>query len=574
MILQALVDYYYRKAAVLDSNIAPPGFENKEIPFLIILNEHGEFVGIEDTREKVEKKLLGKKFIVPLAVKRTIKALPNFLWDTLAYVFGVDNAERATNIKALQHKKELFLNGVKGTYPILKDNVEIQAVVKFLESDFLPILTRNTLWQEVLAHTNPIVTFQIAGRNHLVCQNQEIVMEISSSLHNEEGHKGICLLTGEIATIARLHHSIKGLKGAQSSGANIVSYNIEASESYFKEQGNNAPIGEPACFAYTTALNHLLCSNQKIAFGETITAIFWAECQNSIEDLLAEMLETPPKDDPDRMTRAVKSLYDSPNRGSLFIQEDNTKFYIMGLSPNNSRLSISFWWIGTVGKLAANIKQHFDDLEIISGKEKQNFFSLYQLLRDIAVHGDFDRLPSRLVKDFLMSILQGTCYPQPLLTIVLGRLKDKDGITVQRAALMKAWLNRYIRKSLKNEKEVQVSLDDTNGNIGYCLGRLFAVLEKTQEEAHGKNLNTTIRDRFYGGASSVPVTVFPNLMKLKNHHLAKLENRGRAVNLEKLIGEIMEQISDFPSVLSLVDQGRFAIGYYHQRHNFFKKSES
>ena len=118
-----------------------------------------------------------------------------------------------------------------------------------------------------------------------------------------------------------------------------------------------------------------------------------------------------------------------------------------------------------------------------------------------------------------------------------------------------------------------MALDVTNTNPGYRLGRLFAVLEKIQEEA-SPGINATIRDRFYGSASGTPVAAFPHLMKLKNHHLAKLENRGRAVNLEKIVGEIMDGLDDFPTHLSLQDQGRFAVGYYHQRQDFFKKNET
>ncbi len=121
-----------------------------------------------------------------------------------------------------------------------------------------------------------------------------------------------------------------------------------------------------------------------------------------------------------------------------------------------------------------------------------------------------------------------------------------------------------------------MSLDTTNNNVGYRLGRLFATLEKIQEEA-SPGINATIRDRFYGSASATPVVAFPHLMKLKNHHIAKLENRGQAINLEKQIGEIMCKLAAdyaFPSHLTLPDQGRFAVGYYHQRQDFFTRKDN
>ena len=230
------------------------------------------------------------------------------------------------------------------------------------------------------------------------------------------------------------------------------------------------------------------------------------------------------------------------------------------------RVFLSDFGAGTIGELSANIREYFDDLKIIGMKGKPHCFSLYQLMQSIAVKGDVKNLPSQLMGSFVKCIFQGTSYPHHLLAVTLSRLKDEEGISGCRAALIKGWLNRYARRGPTDQKEVLlVSLDESNENIGYRLGRLFAVLEKIEEEAHGKNLQSTIRNRFYGAASTVPVTVFPNLMRLKNHHLAKLDNQGGVVNFEKLMGNIMETIIDFPSLLTLPDQGRFAIGYYHQR---------
>jgi CRISPR-associated protein Csd1 len=569
MILQALVDYYNRKASDPEANMAPPGFENKEIPFLIILNEKGEFIDLQDTRESVGKKLTGRKFRIPQSIKRSgTNPTPNYLWDNISYVFGIENHEKK-NSDSGKRKKTAFLNKIKEEHPELKDNIEIQAIVKFLESDFLPTLEKHTLWKE-LCDSPSNITFQITDRDHLVCQNPEVVEAIASNVQNKEEEKGICLLTGELDSIARIHHSIKGIQGALTSGANIVSNNLDATKSFGKKQGDNAPIGKKACFAYTTALNHLLRSRQKIAFGEATTIIFWSAQESTFENLLADMMETPPKDDPDRMTRAINSLYEAPIRGALAIEEDNTKFFILGISPNSSRLSIRFWWNSTIRDLAKNIKQHFDDLSIVGKKE---FFSLYQLMQGLTFEGDIKKLQPKLAGSILKSIFQGTCYPFSILSSILDRLKDKEGISHRRSAMLKAWINRYTRKFQITEKEIHVALDDKNQNIGYCLGRLFAVLEKVQHEALG-DTNKTIRDRFYGAAAAMPVTVFPSLLKIKNHHLAKLENRGRAINLEKLIGEIMKNISDFPSILPLVDQGRFAIGYYHQKTNFFNKQET
>jgi CRISPR-associated protein Csd1 len=253
--------------------------------------------------------------------------------------------------------------------------------------------------------------------------------------------------------------------------------------------------------------------------------------------------------------------------------DPNTRFFVLGLAPNAARIAVRFWYAGTVGEVAANISAHFDDLEIVAPPKWSPYLSLRTLLRGIALQGDLENVPPNLAGDFMKAILTGTPYPRTLLAGALRRVRAERDVTYPRAALVKAVLARETRYYGSLEKEVGMSLDGSTTNVGYCLGRLFAVLEKAQEEA-SPGINATIRDRFYGAASATPVAAFPHLLKLKNHHLAKLENRGRAVNLERLIGEIMDGVSDFPAHLSLQDQGRFAVGYYHQRQDLFKKRET
>lgn len=572
MILQALTSYYHRKK----EELPPEGFEQKEIPFIIVLSKTGDFVGLMDTREGDGKKKKGRSFRVPKAVKRSSGIAPNLLWDNPAYVVGRPkpdkNKEPDKLLNRAKEQQESFLKKIKDTFSDSTDE-GIKAVIHFLEQKEYKELFKHPSWHEI-EESGANITFQIEGATELVCQGEDIKNVILNHSTDDkiDSQTQICLITGNADTPARLHTAIKGVWGAQSSGANIVSFNLDAFRSFGKEQGYNAPIGKRAVSAYTTALNTLLArgSRQRIQVGDAST-IFWSEKKHEIENWFLDIFGEPAKGDSEQDNAAIKALFKAPETGAKPVIEDNAKFHVLGLSPNAARIAIRFWYAGTVSEVEENIRQHFKDISIERAPHNPEYLSLFRLLVSTALQGKSDNIQPNLAGDFMKAILAGTPYPATLLSSAIRRIRAEHEITYPRASLIKAILIRNTRFYETNpKKEVGMSLDISNTNTGYRLGRLFAVLEKIQEEA-SPGINATIRDRFYGSASSVPVTVFPHLIKLKQHHIAKLESKGRAVNLEKIISEIIDDIKDFPGHLSLDDQGRFAIGYYHQRQDFFKK---
>ena len=560
MILQALYKYYERKP-----DLPRPGFEIKPIPFILEINADGSLVQIEDTRTMAGKKKIARSFLVPQGVKRASGITANSLWDTAEYVLGITNTGKPERVQeqhtAFLAKLEVLANEI--------NDVGLNAICTFLHSPEKERLENDPLWSEI-RDTNSILSFRLSGDKELVCQRPAVHTLLENA--STEAEKIICLITGKPDHFERLHIAIKGVWGAQTSGANIVSFNKEAFNSFAKEQGANAPVGKHAAFAYTTALNHLLSreSTQRIQMGDAST-VFWSEQSSPLEDSFASIFDEPPKDDPARQTRAIEALFKSPETGTFSDEGSDTPFYVLGLSPNVARISVRFWLTGTVAGMSQRIRRHFEDLKITHASFEKPYLSLFRLLVSTATQGKSENIPPNLAGDFMRAILEGLPYPQTLMAAAVRRIRAEREITYPRASLIKACLNRQIHHSSSQEKEITVSLDNSNTNPGYRTGRLFAALEKIQEES-SPGLNATIRDRFYGAASSTPVTVFANLMKLKNHHLAKLEE-GRKRFFEKLIGEIMANISDFPTHLNLADQGRFAIGYYHQRQAFFTKSE-
>ncbi len=566
MILQALTAYYWRKQNDPDpANRLPAfGFEEKEIPFVIEIDTGGRLVNLVDTRSGNGKKKVGQRFLVPQGVKKTSGIAANLLWDTAEYVLGIDTRGNPARV-AEQHAA--FCARIETLPDTARADAGIRAVLAFLAAKPLGQLDKMPAWPDILS-TNPYITFRLHGDLELICQRPAVMAAVAAG-GNGDAASGTCLVTGEQDHIERLHPAIKGVWGTQTSGANIVSFNLDAFNSYGKTQGYNAPVGKRAAFAYTTALNHLLKreSRQRIQVGDA-TTVFWAEQTHELEDLFGDVL----RDDPDRGTDAVRALYTAVHTGRFSRGDAGTRFHVLGLAPNAARIAIRFWETATALELAQRIQQHFEDIRIVHAHDEPEHLSLYRILTSIAVLNKADNIPPNLGGALMRSILTGLPYPAPLLTLAVQRCRAEQRPTYARAAAIKGSLNRLIRFRQSTEREYSPMLDPSHPSPAYRLGRLFAVLEKIQEEAN-PNINATIRDRYYGAASSTPVAVFTTLLRLKNHHLGKL-SPGRAVQMEKLIAEIMAGLDDIPRQLALHDQGRFALGYYHQRQALFTKTEA
>jgi len=572
MILNALNDYYQRLLSDNLADIAAEGFQKQPIPFVIILSREGFFSGLIDTRSGVGKKKSARQFTVPRGIKKASGIAANLLWDSATYIFArpkpdptkdqVKLAERAVK------QQQCFIETIREQLLSVITDDGIDAVLRFMENGNFEAVFNHPAWVEV-EESGANLSFQLKGDNCLVCERSAVITALATGAHGDDYRKQVCLITGNNDEPKRLHTAIKGIYDAQPSGANIVSFNLPAFKSYGKNQSFNAPVGKKAEFSYTTALNHLLAkgSRQRLQVGDA-TTVFWAEKKHDFENVFADLFGNSAKGEPEQDYKQLIATFRSPEMGISPQIDLNTLFFVLGLAPNAARIAVRFWYPETVQTVADNMWRHFDDLEMVKGANEWRSITLRSLLRSTALLEKDDNVPPNLAGDTMKTILTGTPYPHTLLSAAVRRCRAEREITYPRASLIKAVLARETRYYNKTTKEVGMSLDTTNNNVGYRLGRLFATLEKIQEEA-SPGINATIRDRFYGSASATPVAAFPHLMKLKNHHLGKLQSKGRAIHFERIIGEIMDELSDFSAHLSLADQGRFAVGYYHQRQAFF-----
>jgi CRISPR-associated protein Csd1 len=614
MILAALYDYYQRKSLDPDEPLAPEGFERKEIPFVLVIDEDGELCQIDDFRYEKEiakgskniKQKRAKPFLVPKDCGRTCNIEANLLWDKPDYVLGYvpQNASDKEQIK-IKKRHQAFIDKFRQVFPPDFEDPGIRAVDRFLQRGNFEAVYQDKLWPDIISTTGAWLSFSLLDveDNMLVCERPAVFQRILDLL-DEPGDTlhGPCLVTGEVGQLTRLHPMIKGVPGAQSSGASLVSFNFDAALSYGLPSSLNAPVGKFPAFAYTTALNHMLGkdSKQKSSFNNT-TLVFWAEeklAPNTadIEEITAAAMQ----DNPDAGTEVVHSLLkNQPWKGRCSVNFNSpTRFYVLGLSPADARLSVRFWVVQTAGQMATNLRQHFKDLDITPYKpDLSRAWPLLSLLKSVAVEGDLKNIPRRLETQTLHAIITGKKYPHELLILALQRLQMQDGKAKKssvklldlyefyRTSLIKACLNRNLGK------ENKVSLDEACTDVAYGLGRLFALLEKLQITAHldrrhlGKDdkplrtLNRTIRSTHFGAASSRPSSVFPQLMQLHVHHLQKLEQRKskngweRPEYFDKEIKNIYNLLKFpikngrrfYPNQFSLEEQGAFTIGYYQQK---------
>lgn len=539
------------------------GFSKEKIACEIVIDLNGNLVQISYIGKLENGKRYPKLLTVPQGVKKSVNIAANYLWGSTGYILGIESIGKERSLK----KFEAFKDLVKKEIGENIHDEENNAVIKFLDS-WDPTNPENI--EKIKDAIDSNLVFRINGKTSFVHENPKIKEAWLKYYNSKESQeKGICLVTGKISTIERLHPAIKGVRNAQSTGANIVNFNLDSFCSYSKVQGYNAPVSRESAFAYTTALNSLLSDERRrIQIGDA-TTVFWAEKANPLEDWFAEIFS--PREEATETVNQIRIFLKSVREGKMPQDIDpTTKFYILGLSPNASRLSIRFWYAGSVDDLSKKIDKHFKDIEIEKQYENdRDFPSLFQLLVQTAVLGKADNINPLLAGELARAIFSGGNYPLSMLSALINRIKATNEdekhkkITYPRMAMIKGILVRNFRK------EVSMSLDKGNKDPAYLLGRLFAVLEKAQQDALG-DINATIKDKYYASASSTPATTFPLLLKLNKYHTSKGEY---GQFYDSLNAEILEQMpaKQFPAYLTLEEQGLFAIGYYHQRNDFFKK---
>ena len=632
MILQALTEYYYALSKA--KKVPPMGLEYVPIRWVIVINTQGEFIDLEDYKDTNESKNRGQEKLVIASVERSSDIKSNHLWDKVDYVlgWGYDKTNKKT-IKETSKNLEAFVNIVNSLTDKFPNNREFNAVSLFYTNKQYSAQTK--LWKNSDIRDGEYLSFRIVECENIVASNKDLFEWSKSELESTVDAKakdGIDMITGNRSqTIVLTHPTVSipsKLKGGLEIKGKLVSFQKNSGyDSYGETQGFNAPVSRKTALAYTAALNYLGRNDQAHAELGEIHYVFWnseagytkpestfkevAFGSSARKESAEEPVEEPTEDDngdfnPKKRGKKSENVDKEKEEDQRHYHEvmdtfrsflgaknatpdwdSSHRFHVLGLKGEQGRIAVRFWRQGTIREIFQNLYQHLQDFNIENNngqydEENPPLRNLLGILGSAFPRNARDVItpPANLVQSFLESIINGTPYPLSLQQAIIGRVAHEGKVTELRAATLKACINRKIRTYHYNIKELAMALDTENPNVAYLCGRLLAVLDEIQRKSLGGTVNSTIIDRFYGSASTRPNTVFPRLIALSQHHLSKLrkEKPGFAVTLDRKLEEIISLIdvhgTAFPSVFSLDEQSLFAVGYYHQKHAPWGKTDN
>jgi CRISPR-associated protein Csd1 len=600
MILQSLNRYYDILLEDPDTKIAAFGYSTVGVSFALDISRDGELLNVLPLFEQVQrgKKMVevSRAMIVPAQVKRAVNIAPNFLWDNTVYVLGISDQDE----KKPKYSQDRFKAFCRWNSDLLSgvDDDVARAVIAFLQTHN-PQTAREH--PAIANHLEALLkggnlVFMFGG--DFVHRNKRIRQVWETSLTGQDANRMQCLVTGDVAPIARLHPSLKRVRGAQAVGASLVSFNERAYESYnrTKGQGLNSPVSEKAAFAYTTVLNYLLSDanpNKKLFMGDA-TVVYWAESENRAYESAFAAFVDPAELEEDsaakqtgrrKAEQTLQTVTEKVARAQMLdldalladLGDENPRFHVLGLSPNAARVSVRFFITDPFERIIDNIKAHYRDLAIVKEYDDQpDYLTVRRILYETVSKKARDQDAAPLLAGAVFrAILTNAPYPAALYYAIINRVRadmdDKEKritkINYVRAAVIKAFLTRKYRYQPTNPfKEVlTMALNEQSTNPAYLLGRLFAVLEKVQAEAIG-NVNASIKDRYFTSACASPRSVFPILLRLSQHHISKLKYGYTYDNrIQEVVGLFDIENNPIPARLNLDEQGVFILGYYHQR---------
>lgn len=588
MLIKALCDYY-DNVLIPDGKALGQNLSYVDISYMVALNPDGTIDTIIDWKDKEEVVAKNGKTRTNYKAKREVfpKRYSKTSIDAEVvdhrplYVFGFEYDKKEGCL--LQTKKS------QKSHQVFKDKM-LDFLEGFEEEDIIIYkrfienwnpeneLENETLKLIMKSEPNAYFSFCVSGYPDRPIHRNRQIIDKWTSIITDGGEDEIicqCAITGEMAPIARIHEKVKGMKNPGSGGNILVNFKESSYESYGQSQSYNSSISINAAAKYVETLNYLLRSSSNHMFLDDMTIVFWSEGRNNDNDDFMDALFNDNNDRIDVDEALYKIILNVKEGKSIaenlnFNIDPDVSFHIVGMKTNSSRVSVKFHYINVFGEIILNMIQHQKDIQVGSFEHVIPIWKVKTSL--VSSNSSTATVSPALMDKIIRSALYAEDYPVEMLAKSIKLAQRERNIYGIRAGLIKGYINRKNR-NMEKEEEIKMALDKENKNSAYLCGRLFAVMEKVQEDSSGGELNKTIKDAYFAAASGTPAAVLAKLLKKTQYHVKKISNKGRQIKYEKLIASIMNDFQGtMPTRLGLEDQGRFMLGYYQQREAFFEKN--
>ncbi|MDR3707408.1 MAG: type I-C CRISPR-associated protein Cas8c/Csd1 [Capsulimonadaceae bacterium] len=545
MILQKL---YECAEAIIGENMPPPMYETKPVRWIVELAPDGRYEISSNAGDG--KKDRGLPRTIPF-VGRTAGIRPILLADTPSYVFGAAIPDSKGVIdKRAADKHRAFRELVKQCVEETGDE-GATAVLRLIDSQSAQLPDG--------MDPSDIVTFRY--RDKLVVDSVAVQRFWAKSARGDaDGDAGTqfqCLVTGIRGPVDEsLSVAVKGLPGGQTSGVALVSANSNAFESHGLKRAQTAPINRDAGERIVKALNRLIANKKNRVIVGNVVYVFWTK--HGPDEYFPGMIDEP-------QAEMVRDLIDSARSGRLYELDDEMKeeFYVFALSANAARVVIRDQITTTLGSVRQNLARWFELQDMVNFDGTPGPIRGVWKVAAAAYRAASKEMEPSAAVGLLQAAILGKPIPEHLLARTIMRCRADRAVNHGRATLIKMILSTH--EEVSNIPMASLNMENTSP--AYVCGRLLAHLAAIQKAAVG-DISANIVDRYYGAASTSPATVMPLLLSMATKaHLPKIRKTKPKWHgaLDNRLMEISTKLDDFPSILTLKDQGLFALGFYHQK---------